>query len=500
MSDLYSPETTQQIAGVPPKRPVRRLQRVAALLLLIIALSGGVFLLRARPHVEAERQMLAIDLLPPWPAPSVVGPRSGVVLRAGEGKARLAWADAAGTVYAMTNGEPAFPPLLGVNALAGPMLAVDMNSDGTEDLIFATRDHRLVAYSGTAGTRLAMADWFAEHYYMSPVACHTSDGQLLVFGHSVGGKFGLYRSRDLEVAVSEQYYDGRSLGAPVSVDVNSDGAADALAGTERGEVLWMDHQTGTLRAISVAQIARSQIPALASWQPRFRAPLSAFDYSGDGTADWVVVDGVGTIVVFDPTAREIRAWWTSGAGEARPSRLPPGPLVADLNLDGTPEIIVAHTDGTIYAFLTPRKVHGELKTLWTSETSGPLEFAPALADLNGDAIPELITVRAAGDLQVLDGATAEELYRAPLGVRGPPLLDDLDGDGLLEITAATERSWVVLKTNARVRGEAVWSQWRRNGSRLGVYDTPPLNAAIPWWQVGLLLAVVLGACGLWVKS
>jgi hypothetical protein len=500
MSELYSPETTQQIQGVPSRMPVRRHWRIAALLLIIVALSGGLVLLQARSTAKPHKHTLAIDLLAPWPAPSVIRSRSGVLLQSNDGRHRLAWVDASGTVHAMTEGVPAFSPLLGVNALAGPMLAADMDLDGVDDLVFATRDHRLVAYGGKSGTRLAMADWFAEYYHMSPVACRSSDGRIRVFGHSTGGKFGLYRQADLVVAGSERYYDGRSLGAPVSVDVNGDGADDALAGTEKGEVVWMDFESGELNVVPVAAIARAQTPAFEDWQPRFRAPLSAFDFSGDGTADWVLVNGGGDVLVFDPVASEVWAHWSSKALDASPSGLPPGPLLADLNADGTPEIIVAHTDGKIYAFQTPQKAHGELSTLWISASTGPMEFAPALADLNGDATPELIAVRAAGDLQVLDGASAEELYRAPLGLKGPPLIVDLDSDGLLEITAASERSWVVLKTNARTNGEASWSQWRGSESRLGVYESTRVVAAIPWWQVGVLLAMVLGAVGLWAKS
>ncbi|MBW2456816.1 MAG: VCBS repeat-containing protein [Deltaproteobacteria bacterium] len=142
-----------------------------------------------------------------------------------------------------------------------------------------------------------------------------------------------------------------------------------------------------------------------------------------------------------PTVRESGDWYP-------PSGVP-APAIANLLGDAAPEIVVSLNDGLVYAF-SPT---GE--RLWRYDVSNgiPKVFSsePVLADLNADGRPEVIfgtyaLTKDAGKLVILDntGVLLHEL-RLPdqgdngngIGVPAAPTVGDLDGDGQLEIVLLT---------------------------------------------------------------
>lgn len=121
----------------------------------------------------------------------------------------------------------------------------------------------------------------------------------------------------------------------------------------------------------------------------------------------------------------------------------PSPATADL--DGAPgdEILVPAYDGSLHAF----NKDGELFSVAFGTSAPPYVGAaePVIADLNGDGSPEIIlltyssgaprTPDTTPHLLVLDAA-GHELHRVPLAGRGTmaaPTIADLDGDHDLEL-------------------------------------------------------------------
>ncbi len=194
----------------------------------------------------------------------------------------------------------------------------------------------------------------------------------------------------------------------------------------------------------------------------FGAPILA-DLDGDGTNEYIVagnVEGPGdavvalnsALLVLEPDGTRRLGWEMAALGNGCLTQIDlprQSPTVADLNGDGKLEIVVATEDGWIRAYQADKTV------LWAFNYSqGATLFAsePVIGDIDGDGAMEIVfgTYVPFQKLTDMDGpvelwalkadGSVEPGFPLPIptpGVRAAPTLADLDGDGKLEILAAT---------------------------------------------------------------
>lgn len=155
------------------------------------------------------------------------------------------------------------------------------------------------------------------------------------------------------------------------------------------------------------------------------------DLNADGTPD--IVAGCQGLNGLDITDTELDFFERSGNCSSIM-------VVADLNGDDVPDVtgggFALEVDGT---------------ELWDEDNAGGF---PAVADLNLDGNPEVIHVRS-GQVRVRDGATgslligpggtwADGTFSIPGGgTGGPPTIADFDADGLPEISSAGDEAYAV---------------------------------------------------------
>jgi hypothetical protein len=127
----------------------------------------------------------------------------------------------------------------------------------------------------------------------------------------------------------------------------------------------------------------------------------------------------------------------------------PAPAIANIDGDARPEIIASLNDGYLYAY------DADARLLWRYNYAkgAPFTFGsePAVADLNGDGRPEIVIgvwSDSPGDgRMVILAANGEVLHDVTLpgqqedgngvGALGCPTISDLEGDGRLEILMLT---------------------------------------------------------------
>ncbi len=266
--------------------------------------------------------------------------------------------------------------------------------------------------------------------------------------------------------------------SPLLADINEqDGELDVIAGTSTKGVLTIDG--GTMRTIWVGQVGSA-----------VSAPLTAADINNDGTKDLFVGTAGGTLICLD--GRQGGPLWRLDTGASIQS----GPVVVDLNGDNVSDLVVGSTNNKIYCldgktgrsiwihteadrpstlasadfndddladlvFATPSRLvilEGQKgSVLWSwliPESAQPTESdpfracAPAVSDLNGDKIPDVVLSTSGGHVYAVDGASRGTAYIWDFGLtavrKTGPALTDLNGDGTTDVVVGDAEGNVIV--------------------------------------------------------
>ncbi len=300
--------------------------------------------------------------------------------------------------------------------VTGHPVVTDADGDGTSDILFMTgwgTLAKLVALRGDTGA--------------------------VMFKRGTGGpEF----SGSARIAAGDIDLDGR----PEIVVVGGEtGRSSSLYGLE----LVAYEETGDIKWVSEPLPSRyfhSGDPKHATMDGSFRdAAVVIADIDTDGTPEIVVGHGVAStigVTVYDNSGK--KRWTRIGTRKKGPGISPPGasPAVADIDLDGRPEIVYLNT---VYGN------RGEVR--WVADMRAHGQTGASIANLDDDPYAEIVLWERGSRVTVLehDGTRKWSTWLQGNGNYPSPItVADVDRDGYPEILAAKERALTVLRRDGTV--------------------------------------------------
>ena len=162
--------------------------------------------------------------------------------------------------------------------------------------------------------------------------------------------------------------------------------------------------------------------------------VNAVDVDGNGTKE-IIVGYNNKVSVIDHTGRQLPGWPQTIDPQNSGAHIQISPAVADLDGDGSPEIVAANDKNQMFIW----SANGTLRSGWPKNIAGFMTSI-AIDDLTGDGQKEII-IAASGSVGVRvfdkNGVMLPGWPVNTNGINSAPAIGDVDGDGQKEIVVAT---------------------------------------------------------------
>src|SRR5262249_24224708 len=261
---------------------------------------------------------------------------------------------------------------------------------------------------------------------------------------------------------------GYNFSTPAIADLDKDGKNDIIYGSADGYLYaWRWNGTNV-----------PGFPVYTNGTITASPAVGYLDGAGDTQLDIVVASNCESLFVFraNGSRRPGFPLWNKFSGTSRA----PSPALAHMNNDGYLHLVVSNTNGGIYvydrngSFIPPW-----LNVRYSASTSFASECSPVVADINGDGFPDIVVGDENSNLAAISGANGTMLPGFPLvlngEVRGSPALCDCDGDGMSEIVLADwDRNLYVWDYDFPFSPgkRPPWPQFHHAAARTGLATTP----------------------------
>lgn len=288
------------------------------------------------------------------------------------------------------------------------------------------------------------------------------------------------------------------LSSPALGDLDLDGLPESVVGTMSPTDPSSSWKEATLWALKGDATLVPGFPVRTE-QILLSSPALG-DIDGDGRLEIVIASGYGTpyrqnlVYAWNHDGTPLRGWPVQAPGA---SVVMAPPALGDIDNDGEIEIVVGCGNGyepdscdKLYAWNPNGSLVNHFPMKLPSRMSNPqphtsMPYSPVLADINGDGTLEILMSRL-GDwaITIVDpirGTYELTSHQTPGGLVASPIVDDIDGDRLLETVIGgidhnygNERGAVYIWDEAApANPPPPWPMFHHNVQRTGRLPLPP---------------------------
>lgn len=359
-------------------------------------------------------------------------------------------------VFTLEGTELAGFPYATGNWIIGAPAVADIDADGDLEIVVTSRDRKIHVIQHD-GSGAAIAE--ASSYLMGTPALDDldGDGDLEIVATSYSYEIMAVHHDGTSIDNYPVIVDGGRMSTGVAIaDMDGDGSKDIVIGTWSDSIFVYNLTGQLLDGFPVDLISNAAA-----------SPVVA-DIDGNGTLEILCGQDAGK---FYAIANDGTVLWVHQVSSAS---IRTSAAVCDFEGDGFLEIIYTALDGTINVL----DYEGNSLSGWPQNLGGSCSSSPVIADLDGDEVPEIIVGSNSGHLFAFhpDGSSLD-LFPLELSgpVQGTPTVTDLTQDGTLEIVVGTDHDLTIINLKTPSDVGACWSTARGNNQRTGYYTGQVLS-------------------------
>jgi len=367
----------------------------------------------------------------------------------GDGYLNLVSADRNGVIYALDGRQGGLIWNSEFRSGGGPMLSspllADINEkDGHLDVVIGSTTRGVLAIDG--GTmRQIWTGGVGSAVQSSPAAADINgDGTVDIFVGTVQGRVICLDGRQGGIVWT---FDAGSpvKTSPVLMDIDGDEISDVIIGSTNGRIYTLNGKNGASIWSYVAQ--------------REPSTVACSDFNRDNIQDIAVITPQALSILEGQKGSVLWTW--SIPNSAQPTQADPfqsyPPAISDLNGDRVPDVIFSTSGGHVYAIDGASK---GTNYIWDYGLSPARKTGPALGDINGDGTDDVIVGDSDGNLIIVDGTNGYQLNKLKVGdgIILTPALGDFTSEGVLSIAVGLQdNKIVVIQTETRIKkNRIVW--------------------------------------------
>jgi subtilisin family serine protease len=311
----------------------------------------------------------------------------------------------------VTLNQEDFPVNIPGNIESSPLI-YDYDGDGAEEIIVGANDNKLYIIENDGSISTGWPQDVGGYLTTGPaVGDIDNDGAKEVVAVSKNGNVYAWEANGTVMSGFPVALSGTVLGGLTLGDIDDDSDLEIIVGSNSNRGVFVIQPTG-----------------------------GSFDLLYQGTQGWLSgpmtadLDGNGTPeVIYAGSDSLVHAWKANGEELAGfPVQLPRpvyvSTVVGDVDNDEEPEIAAITSAGELYLI----NASGTIDPDFPAMLNGTVMLAPAMADIDGDLYPEIIIVDNQHHIHAIN-ASGAELSNFPIEcpdvIKSSPVIADLNGDG-----------------------------------------------------------------------